>query len=81
MAQADRADQSESIILLPDSGWRNEDCYDGNWGRYEGDIDLYQSLIQPYDAAMTLFTTATPGMGWQSFQIGQIEMESLAQIL
>lgn len=79
IARADRADQSESIILLPDSGWKNRDCYDGDWGRYEGDIVLYQSLIQGYNAGMTLFTTNGPG--WGSFNIGQAEMEKLAQVL
>jgi len=72
---------SQSIILLPNSGWRNGDCYDGNWSRYQGDIELFQSLIQGYDAAMTLFTTAAPGMGWQSFQIGQAEMQKLSTVL
>jgi len=75
---------TESIILLPDSGWKDEDCYGARanpWLEYRSDIQLYQSLIQPYNAAMTLFTTATKPMGWWSFQIDQAEMESLAQAL
>jgi len=79
VAQADIADTSESIILLPDSGWKNRDCYAGNWQRYKSDIVLYQSLIRPYNAAMTLFTTNGPG--WESFNIGQPQMEALAQVL
>ena len=80
-AHADDADASENIILLPDSGWKDEDCYNGDWLRYRSDIELYQSLIRPYNAAMTLFTTATKPMGWWSFQIDRAEMESLAQVL
>jgi murein DD-endopeptidase MepM/ murein hydrolase activator NlpD len=81
-------DQSQKthVVLLPGSGWKSDDCYDGNWQRYEDDIVIFNTKIKESPAGKqkrvtggTLFTTNGPG--WDSFEIRKQEMEKLEGVL
>jgi len=73
--------------LLPTDGWRSGKCLDKNWDRYLEQILEFDSRVRDWNAdhgeralGGTIFTSGI-GTGWESFQITETEMNSLAQAL
>ena len=74
--------------LEPNSGWKHKNCYNGNWSRYLSDLVMLDELIKSWNNSHgnravggTIFTTTGGGYGWDSFEIGPAEMQSLAGAL
>jgi len=74
--------------LLPHDGWKSSQCYGGNWSRYEADLLEFNGRVQAWNATHnnrafggTVFTTTGGGYSWDSFEIGESEIERLKVIL
>jgi hypothetical protein len=66
-------------------GWRAPTCFDGNWDAYEANLIHLRNKIAVWNAShdnrflgLVLFSTGL-GLGWDSWHIGHVEMEKLAQ--
>lgn len=73
--------------LLPSSGWKNEDCLNGNWTRYREEIRRFRDYTLEWNLThqnrvlgFTIFTTGSHFTGWNSFQIQEAEMNSLLEL-
>jgi len=70
------------------SGWKDSQCYAGNWSRYVTDLVTFSDKVKTWNETHgnraqggTIFTTTGGGYGWDSFEIGPAEMRSLAAAL
>jgi len=75
------------VSLLATAGWKDPECYNGDWPRYLTDIMRADELIVEWNQGhddrylgMVLFTTGI-GTGWSSWQIREPETQSIMNAL
>ena len=82
------ANPGGGYTLNANAGWRHPSCYAGNWSRYLDDLVTFDALVKEWNDSHgnrsqggTIFTTTGGGYGWDTFEIGPAEMQSLANEL
>jgi len=77
------------VSLWANAGWKDNECYQGNWTRYLADILEWDRRVREWNllhgdrfVCGTLFTTGDERYtGWAEFQVQQREMEAIVTAL